>query len=503
MAEKFTLGVDLGGSSSKATLLDRRGRIVFTSTVEYPSYSPAPGRLEQDADELFDAMLHNIRLCVGAASGAGGEIEALAIDAATHMAVLCGDDGRPLRRFIHWSDSRSSEQAAFLLEKHSGLLKRCCANSASPAWTLPQLMWLQEHEPEVLRRTRRVYFAKDYLRSRLTGDFCTDSIEAMGSMLFNDYTGTWEPELCALAGLSVDMLPEIREPGDIAGCIGRSAAADTGLREGTPVLVGTTDTALEVYASGAVSPGCATVKLATAGRICVITDAPVKSRQFFNYRHVIPGLWYPGTGTRSCAASYKWYRDVFGAAELRDAEEADVSAYALLDEAAKNAPPGSDNLFFHPYLLGEMTPYYDDKLRASFTGVGMHHTKAHFSRSVMEGVAYSMRDCLEEVKRMDIAVSEYRMIGGGAKGALWRQILCDVLAVPLTVTVENDSSLGSAMLAGVAVGAFSDFRDSVEKCVAVSARMAPITENVEIYAQGFENYRRIQRALSSVYHGMF
>lgn len=114
-----------------------------------------------------------------------------------------------------------------------------------------------------------------------------------------------------------------------------------------------------------------------------------------------------------------------------------------------------------------------------------------------------MRDCLEEVKRMDIAVSEYRMIGGGAKGALWRQILCDVLAVPLTVTVENDSSLGSAMLAGVAVGAFADFRDSVEKCVAVSARMAPITENVEIYAQGFENYRRIQRALSSVYHGMF
>lgn len=500
MAERLTLGVDLGGSSSKATLINGQGGILATASREYPSYSPHPGWLEHDADEFFEAVVYNIRECVEKAGADSAAIEALAIDGATHMAVLCDADSKPLRRFIHWSDARSGEQTAFLRANYAQLLSKCSVNSVSPAWSLPQLMWLREHEPEVIERTRKVYFAKDYVRHRITGDFCTDSIEAMGAMLCSDFTGEWVPELCALAGLSVDAMPEIKEPMDVAGYVSHEIAERTGLRAGTPVIVGTTDTALEVYASGAVAEGCATVKLATAGRICPITTGPIPSRQFFNYRHVIKGLWYPGTGTRSCAASYKWYRDVFGTAETLEAKAAGASAYELLNRAAEQVPPGSEGLYFHPYLLGEMTPYYDDKLRASFTGAGMHHTKGHFSRAVMEGISYSMRDCLEEIKAQNIAVDEYRIIGGGAKGKLWRQILADVLNTRLTSTRDNDSSLGSAMLAGVAMGVFSDFADSVDKCVTVSDVVEPIAENVEIYGKGFENYRLIQKALAEVYH---
>ena len=163
-------------------------------------------------------------------------------------------------------------------------------------------------------------------------------------------------------------------------------------------------------------------------------------------------------------------------------------------------PPGSEKLFFHPYLLGEATPYYDDRLRASFTGIGMHHTKGHFSRAVMEGVAYSMRDCLEEIKKQNIPVEQYRLIGGGAKGELWRQILADVLGVPLTVTKNNDSSLGSAMLAGLAIGMFRDYTDSVQKCVRVVDTVMPVPENQLIYDKGFQTYQRIQRAMAEVYH---
>ena len=502
MSEIMTLGVDLGGSSSKATLLDSSGRIRATSYKEYPSYSPVPGWLEQDADDLFDAVIYNIKSCIDRAGIDGSQIKALAIDAATHMAVLCDAQGKPLRRFIHWADARSGEQVRYLKENHAELLKKCSVNSVSPAWSLPQLMWLKEHEPEVIKNTKRVYFAKDYVRSRITGDFYTDSIETMGAFLCNDYTGQWDEELCRLAGLDVSMMPEIRDPRDIAGYVNEETAAATGLKAGTPVIVGTTDTALEVYASGAVAEGCATVKLATAGRICPITTAPIASHQFFNYRHIVPGMWYPGTGTRSCAASYKWYRDVFGAFEALEAEKLGESTYEILNRAAEMVPPGSEKLYFHPYLLGEMTPYFDDKLRASFTGVAMHHTKGHFSRAVMEGISYSMRDCLEEIKAQDIKVNEYRIIGGGAKGKLWRQILADILGTPLTVTMDNDSSLGSAMLAGVATGVFADFADSVQKCVVVSAQVTPIPENVEIYDKGFENYRMIQRAMSEVYRNI-
>ena len=416
-----------------------------------------------------------------------------------HLAVV-GEDDKPLRKIIHWSDNRCTEQVKYLKETYGDELKKYTLNSASPAWTLPQILWLNEHEPEVLKNTKRIYFAKDYVRHLITGDFCTDSIEAMGPMLMNDYTGEWEPFLCDIAGVDINTLPEIKAPTDIAGYVSAAAAAETGLAEGTTVIVGTTDTVLEVYASGAVREGCATVKLATAGRICPITAGPINNHQFFNYRHIIPGLWYPGTTSRTCAASYNWYRDVFGTAEAKTAAEENVSVYDVLNRAAEQVPAGSDDLFFHPYLQGELTPYYDDELRASFTGVSMHHTKGHFSRAVMEGISYSMRDCLEEIKAQNIRVNEYRIIGGGAKGRLWRQILCDILATPLTCTMDNDSSLGSAMLAGVAIGMFAGFEESVEKCVRVTDEVTPIPENVAVYEKGFRKYRMIQKALAPVYH---
>lgn len=191
MAEKLLLGVDLGGSSSKATLIDSQGNVLATASREYPAYSPKPGWLEQDADDLFDAVIVNIKACIEKSGIDGKAISALAIDAATHMAVLCDADDKPLRRFIHWSDARSGAQTKFLKENYSELLRESSVNSVSPAWTLPQMMWLRENEPEVIKSTRRVYFAKDYVRHRITGDFCTDSIEAMGAMLCNDHTSRW------------------------------------------------------------------------------------------------------------------------------------------------------------------------------------------------------------------------------------------------------------------------------------------------------------------------
>lgn len=503
MAHKITIGIDFGGSSSKATMLEDTGRVLATSSKEYPSYFPHPGWYEQNADELFEALVYNVRVCMEKSGADPADIAAISIDAATHMAVFCGEDDRPLRNFIHWSDKRCTEQVQYIKEHYSDVLKKHSVNSVSAAWTLPQILWLNEHEPEVLKKTKRIYFLKDYIRHRITGDFFTDSIEAMGAMLADDYTEQWCPELCAIAGVDPAILPEIKKPTDIAGEVSAEAAALTGLRAGTPVLVGTTDTVMEVYASGAVAEGCATVKLATAGRICPITRGAIPSHQFFNYKHVIPGMWYPGTGSRTCAASYKWYRDVFAGQEKAEAEKLGTSPYEILNRAAEQAPAGCDGLIFHPFLQGEMTPYYDDQLCASFVGVKMHHTKGYFTRAVMEGISYSMRDCLEEVRAQNIAVNQYRLIGGGAKGKLWRQILCDVLATPLTCTMDNDSSLGSAMLAGVAIGMFGGFDESVEKCVTVADTVYPVEENIKIYEEGFKTYKAIVKALMPVYHGEY
>lgn len=498
MAAKMMLGIDFGGSSSKATLLREDGTIVATSSKEYPSFHPHPGWYEQDADALFDALIYNVHSVIKQAGS--NDICAVSLDAATHMAVLCDENDRPVRRFIHWSDSRSTAQADAIRKQYGELLSKHTCNTVSSAWTLAQLLWLRENEPDVLERTKRIYFVKDYLRSRLTGDFFTDSIEIMGSLLSDDWIDGWSPALCSIVGIDPSMLPVVKAPTDIAGTVTAEASALTGLRPGTPVLVGTTDTVMEVFSSGAIEPGAATIKLATAGRICPITTGPLDGRKFYNYRHIIPGLWYPGTATRTCAASFKWFRDTFCLAESEKARQTGENVYALLDREAALVPPGCDGLTFIPWLQGEIAPYFNDSLLASFTGVSIHHGKSAFCRCVMEGVAYSMRDCMELIRGTGVSVEQLRMLGGGAKSALWRQILSDVLNMDLVTIAENDSSLGSAMLAGTVVGVFGSYSDSVQKCVRQSGITSPKPENVEIYETCFSRYKKTCQALIGIYN---
>ena len=496
---EYLLGIDFGGSASKATLIDREGRIICTASQEYPMYYPKDGFCEQAAEDCFDACVHNIRQILALSGISAGDIAALAVDSATHMAVLLDEEDRVIRRVIHWSDSRSTEESAFLRENYLDFLREKCYNQPSPLWTLPQLMWLKKHEPESIAKTHRLLFMKDYIRHRLTGDYYTDSIEAMGALMLDETTGRWSEELCALTGIPVSAMPEVKDPSFVVGGPTAEACALTGLASTTKIIVGTTDTALEVYASGSIRPGQATVKLATAGRICPVTDHGICHQMLVNYRHVVPGMWYPGTANKTSAASYRWYRDVLCTGEMEEAKRQGVSAYSLMTAAAAQTPPGAEGLMFHPYLQGESTPYMDNNLRASFTGISGIHTKGHFSRAVMEGVCFSLKDSLEFLRTLDAAPETANIIGGGGSTPVWAQMTADILNLPLTKAKHDDSSLGSAMLAGVAVGIFTSFDDSVAKCVLPERIYLPDPERAEFYQGYFERYRAIHDALAPVY----
>lgn len=485
---RYLLGVDFGGSSSKATLLGEDGRVTATTTCEYPTYYPQSGWAEQNPEDSWNAFVSNVRELLEKSGAAPEDIAAVALDAATHTAVLLDEQDRPVRNAIYWTDTRASAEADELRARCGEEITRLSFNSVSSLWTLPQLLWLSRHEPETLARTKKIMAVKDYIRYRLTGDFVTDDIEAMGFMLLDANRNAWSDELCALAGVAAEKLPPLVRPTQRLSPIREEAARETGLRRDTLVIAGTTDTVMEVYAAGAIAPGQATVKLATAGRICAVTERAVVDPCLVTYRHVIDGLWYPGTATKSCAASNRWYRDTFG------------GDYAQMSAAAADVARGSDGLFFHPYLQGEITPYRDDRLRASFVGATGHHTKAHFNRAVLEGIAYSMKDCYQELKRLSIAPREAVLIGGGAKAPLWRQIMADMLGIPLRTVSDVDSSLGSAMLAGVAAGVFADHRDAAARCVRIQDEIAPDPEGVAYYERGFGLYRQIQAALAPIYH---
>lgn len=307
-------------------------------------------------------------------------------------------------------------------------------------------------------------------------------------MLFDCNKMAWDEALCGLCGITAAMLPPICKPTDVIGKVTEAAAAATGLAAGTPVICGTTDTVMEVFASGAVCPGDVTVKLATAGRICVITEGARPDRHLVNYSHIIEGLWYPGTATKSAAASYRWYRDTFG------------GNYRELDGGAAEVPIGAEGLFFHPYLNGELTPYADPTLCGSFVGMRATHTKAHFTRAVLEGVSLSLLDNKLYLDGLGIPYKKTAtLIGGGAKGPLWRQITADVLGLTLQITESSDSSLGSAMLAGIAVGLFADAEAAVAKCVKKTDTVYPNLENTARYRALFDTYKRIHDALAPIY----
>ena len=498
---KYLIGCDFGGGASKATLLGADGQVAATATREYPTNYPHPGWAEQDPDDSYRACVENIRELLTASGVKPEDVAALALDGATHTAVLLDGEDRVIRPAIYWTDQRSGEEAALLREEYGEAIVKKALNSPSALWTLPQLMWLRKYEPEAHARIRKVLSMKDYVRYRLTGDFVTDSIEAMGFMLLDANTMQWDPWLLGLCGLTQEVMPRIVDPQCAMSPLTAQALADTGLSPETTVIAGSTDTVMEVYASGAIHVGQATLKLATAGRICPITDHAILSPLLVTYRHVVNGLWYPGSATKSCAASNRWYRDTLCGGEVMQAQGLGVDPYVLMSAAAGEVPAGCDGLYFHPYLQGEITPYLDNELRGSFVGVTAAHTKAHFNRAVLEGVGYSMKDCYEALKGLGIAPSSATIIGGGAKSPLWRQIIADMLGIELTTVANVDSSLGSAMLAGVASGVFTSFEDSVDKCVKVKDVTRPDPERHALYEKGFAVYKRIHDALAPIYHG--
>lgn len=485
---KYLLGIDFGGGASKATLLSEQGKIVAENTVEYETLHPTLGACEQRPQDWLNALCENTHCLLQKSSVNPADIACIAIDSATHSSVVCGADFLPLRNALHWTDTRSRRQADFLRQTHGEAIFENCYHSPDTIWTLPQLMWLRENEPEIFQKIRYIFFEKDYIRYFLTGVFCTDRIEAAGSMLYNLKQQQWSQELCDLAGIQPSALPPLCEPTDVVGPVTAAAAEKTGLCAGTPVICGTTDTVMEVFASGAVQKGDITVKLATAGRICVITDRAFPNRHLVNYPHIVPGLWYPGTATKSCAASYRWYRDTFG------------GDYKDLDSGAEKIPLGAEGLMFHPYLNGELTPYADPTLCGSFIGIRATHQKAHFTRAVLEGVGFSLMDSMHTLSGLGMHHrSEAVAIGGGAKGSLWRQIVADMLNITLKTTKSSDSSLGSAMLAGVACGLFATPQQAVALCVQPVGITRPNAENHQKYEALFAEYKQVHDALAPIY----
>lgn len=492
-APPLLLGVDLGAGSLKATLITPDGTPAGEGSHPVPTHQPEPGWSEQDPADWWTAMRAAVRAALAAAGeGAAARIAGIALSAGAHTQVLEDAEGRVIRRAILWNDQRSGAETRELRERADTRILEIGANRANPTWTLPQMLWLRRREPENFARVRRMSLAKDWLRARLTGTWETDTIDALGTLMLDAASARWSEELCGLIGWPMDTLPPIVAPTALVGRVTAEAAAETGLAPGTPVVCGSSDTAVETFGAGMAAEGLGVLKLATAATVSVLSRRARPDFELINYYHVVPEHWYVITGTNSCASAHRWLRDTFFAAE----------GFAGMEAQAASVSAGSEGLIFHPYLNGERSPHWDPLLRGSFVGLSFRHGSGHFARALYEGIAYSLRDCAEVFRARGLGFAQARLTGGGARSATWRQILADTLGVPVELPAVADASFGAALVAGLGVGIYADTQAALRQAVRVVARHEPIPANVAMYEEGFGLYRSAQRGLVAASHGL-
>ena len=502
---KTLLGIDYGTGGCKVTAIGDDGSFVGEASTEYETYHEHPGWSEQEPSDWWRALCASLKKL--AEKGVDlKQVAALALDGSTHNAVLMDAAYRPIRRTIMWTDQRATAECEALKAGWGEKVFSTCYQMPAPTWTLPQMMWLKANEPDVMKCVEHVLFVKDYVRYLLTGHAATDYIEAQGTLFFDMRSLKWSEELIELAGLKMSAMPAIIMPTDVVGGVTEAASAETGLAVGTPVVCGSSDSAVEDYGAGAVEPGDLILKLATAGNVNSMTAEPHPHPKTLTYSHIVPGMWYSVSATNAAALCMRWFRDAFylqdvprRGAEAQGGSKNSASPYQLIDAEASASPIGANGVFFHPYLQGERCPYWDANLRASFAGVSISSTRGDFARALMEGVAFSLRDCYGTLEEMRLPVKRIFLIGGGARSKLWSEIVANVFNCTVAVPTPGDASFGAALLAGTGIGVFTDVKEAVARCLRIDRTITPDPEAAREYDRLFHCYRKIHDALAPIY----
>lgn len=495
-AVTYVLGIDTSTTATKAVLVSDDGAVVGVGSSEYGYDIPRPLWSEQDPELWWEATIAAVATVLADTGVAGSEVVAIGLTGQMHGLVILDGAGVPLRPAILWNDQRTGaecDEMRAILGKER--LVTITGNDALPGFTAPKILWVRNNEPGIFAATRHILLPKDYLRLRLTGEYATDRAGGSGTQLFDLAARTWSPEVLAALQIDPGWMPPTFEGPDITGRVSADAAAATGLLAGTPVVAGGGDQSANAVGTGAVEPGVVALSLGTSGVVFTATDSPdyEPEGRVHAFCHALPDRWHLMGVMLSAAGSLRWFRDALAPGEGFDA----------LAASAGSAVAGSEGLVFLPYLSGERTPHVDPLARGAFVGLTVRHDRSHMVRSVMEGVAFGLRDGLELMRAAGIGeVSQVRASGGGTRSRLWRQIIADVLDAEVVIpeTAEG-AAYGAAVLAAVGAGWHSSVTDACEAWVRVGDPVEP-GNAVGTYAELYPTYRELYPALRPAFHAL-
>jgi xylulokinase len=485
----YFLGIDTSTTSTKALLIDEAGRVVAVASSEYAYDTPQPLWSEQPPERWWQATQESIQAVLTQSGVAPASIEGIGLTGQMHGLTPLDECGEVLRPAILWNDQRTGpecDQIRQILGRQR--LIQITGNDALTGFTAPKILWMKNHEPELFSKLRHILLPKDYIRFKLSGEYATDRAGASGTILFDLAQRDWSPEVLVALGIDPQWLPKTHEGTALTGIVSSEAGRATGLAPGTPVFGGGGDQAAAAVGTGAVVEGVVSLSLGTSGVVFASADLPIiePEGRLHAFCHSVPGKWHLMGVMLSAAGSLRWHRDTF---------QPGLSFDDLVAQAAQ-IPPGSEGLIFLPYLTGERTPYPDPLARGAFVGLTVRHNLSHLTRSVLEGVAFGLRDSFELMKTSGLAeVSQVRVTGGGAKSGLWRQILADVLGAELvTVSSMEGAAYGAALLAATGAGVFPDVPSACSETIQITGANQPGTASA-YYQELYPLYRELYPAL--------
>lgn len=492
--KQCVIGIDVGTSGCKTIAVSAEGEILASATSEYPLYQPRAGWNEQDPADWWEGTRKSVESVMSGLDG--WQVAGVSFSGQMHGMVALDKEDQVIRRAILWNDQRTGAQCDEITEAAGGLegLLQYTNNMMLTGYTGGKVLWMKQNEPENYEKTTVILNPKDYIRFLMTGSKETEVSDASGTGLFHVRERTWSYDLIDKIGLRRDLFPKCVESTSQTGVVNAWASGLTGIPEGTPVFAGGGDAVISTTGLGLVKPGRAGVTLGTSGVVAVglpgYADNPGGMLQLFCNN--APQRWMAFGCTLSAAGSYQWFRNALGRGE----------DYRALDDGAAEVPPGSDGLLFLPYLTGERCPVFDPNATGAFLGITSLMSKAHFSRAVMEGVCYSLKQVYDLIVEAapGIDTSEIAVAGGGAKSPVWRQMLADVFGLPVK-TVHGSAeggAFGAALVAAAGAGLFPSLDDAMA-CAKPESETLPNPDHAAVYTAQYQKYVKMYEALKWSY----
>jgi xylulokinase len=493
------LGLDIGTTSTIGLLADDGDRILATAKRAVDLSSPNPGWAEEDPEQWWTNVCAVVPELLKKSGCQAGDISAVGVTGMVPAVVLLDKSGQLLRPSIQQSDGRSGAEVAEIKEEiDPAYFLQLTGNGINQQLVSNKLRWLMRHENDVFKRIATVFGSYDFINWKLTGSRFIEQNWALEAGFLSLETQALAPDLIALGHIDPAVLPPPKASHEIIGTVTREASAATGLAAGTPVIAGCADHVASAYVAGVIDPGDILIKFGGAGDILAATNRLQPDARLFTDFHIVPDLYMPNGCMATTGSLLNWFVAEF-AVNLPSDAGSHSGPHARLDDLAQKVPPGANGVLALPYFLGEKTPIHDHSARGTFMGLSLSNDIGDLWRALLEGTVFGFRHHVDVLQDIGYPVNRILASDGGTASGVWMQIAADVLGMPVQLLANHPgSSLGAAWLAGMGIGAVSDWA-GVNRFINNGPLISPNAQHHALYDERFAHYRELYERLSPLF----